>query len=148
MFNRTNLITALVFIAIAVSFFFPDSALNSFLNGSSASAPTVSTSASSDIIVENVKIYDIDGRLAYEGNVNLSPELARIVAGERDSHDNDGSVFGNREGLLPQHERGYYREYVVRTPSINHAGPQRLVLGEGGEVYYTHDHYESFVQVE
>lgn len=32
-------------------------------------------------------------------------------------YDKDGSVFGNRERILPAKNRGYYREYTVRTPS-------------------------------
>ena len=71
----------------------------------------------------------------------------RIERGESDPHDNDGSVFQNREGLLPDQPRGYYREYVVRTPGLSSVGPQRLILGENGEAYYTSDHYESFTQV-
>ncbi len=31
-------------------------------------------------------------------------------------YDKDGTVFGNRERLLPSHPRGYYREYTVKTP--------------------------------
>jgi len=142
MFNRSNLITGLVFIVVIGLVLFPDS-----FSSSSFSNPAVSSSVGSSLVVENVKIYDLDGRLAFQGNVDLSPELARILAGERDPHDNDGSIFRNREGLLPQKERGYYREYVVRTPTISHAGPQRLVIGQGDELYYTPDHYSSFVRL-
>ena len=97
--------------------------------------------------MRDVKVYDLDGDLAYEGDIDLAPVFERIANGERDPHDNDGSVFSNREGLLPKKERGYYREYVVRTPEMRSVGPQRLILGENGEAYYTSDHYESFTQV-
>ena len=76
------------------------------------------------------------------------PVLARIERGQSDPHRNDGGVFHNREGRLPQRLRGHYREYVVRTPGISHAGPQRLVIGRDGEVYYTADHYRSFRRLE
>jgi ribonuclease T1 len=99
-------------------------------------------------ILRDMRIEDRDGRLAYRGDVDLRPELARIERGERDPHDNDGSVFQNREGRLPKQQRGYYREYVVRTPGIGHAGPQRLVIGAAGEIYYTSDHYRSFKRIE
>ncbi|MDF1751506.1 MAG: ribonuclease domain-containing protein [Verrucomicrobiales bacterium] len=99
------------------------------------------------LVMKNMQIRDVDGSIAYRGDVDLEPTLDRIRAGKRDSHSNDGSVFGNRERLLPQKERGYYREYVVRTPGIRHAGPQRIIMGKNGEVYYTHDHYQSFTQV-
>ncbi|MEU3414293.1 ribonuclease domain-containing protein [Streptomyces sp. NPDC006658] len=56
----------------------------------------------------------------------------------------DGAVFGNFEGHLPKHRRGYYHEYTVRTPGSRDRGARRLVTGQGGEVYYTDDHYDSF----
>jgi len=64
-------------------------------------------------------------------------------------YEKDGTVFGNRERLLPRKARGYYREYTVRTPGLSHRGARRIVCG--GEVprapdvcYYTADHYASF----
>ncbi|MEU7056641.1 ribonuclease domain-containing protein [Streptomyces sp. NPDC046197] len=56
----------------------------------------------------------------------------------------DGAVFGNFEHLLPQHQRGYYHEYTVRTPGSRGRGARRIVTGQGGEIYYTDDHYQSF----
>lgn len=115
-------------------------------NDSSQSA-NQSSSQDDSLIMRDVKIYDLDGNLAYEGDMDLKSVFERIERGESDSHDNDGSTFGNREGLLPKKERGYYTEYVVRTPGMRSVGPQRLILGDGGEAYYTPDHYESFIQV-
>lgn len=59
----------------------------------------------------------------------------------------DGSVFGNREGRLPQRASGYYREYTVETPNSPDRGARRIVAGDGGEIYYTRDHYGSFLQL-
>ncbi|MFJ6570238.1 ribonuclease domain-containing protein [Streptomyces sp. NPDC091292] len=59
----------------------------------------------------------------------------------------DGAVFGNFERLLPQHQRGYYHEYTVPTPGSRDRGARRLVSGDGGEIYYTDDHYASFKAV-
>ncbi|MFE7956474.1 ribonuclease domain-containing protein [Streptomyces sp. NPDC057413] len=56
----------------------------------------------------------------------------------------DGIVFGNVEGRLPRHPRGYYHEYTVPTPGSRDRGARRLVTGRGGETYYTDDHYDSF----
>lgn len=81
------------------------------------------------------------------GTVDLKPTLARIAAGEKNPHRNDGSVYRNFNGKLPKKKTGYYREYVVPTPGISGPGPQRVVLGEEGEVYYTSDHYETFIRV-
>ena len=63
-------------------------------------------------------------------------------------YDKDGTVFGNRERLLPAHKRGYYREYTVKTPGSRNRGARRIVCG-GQPVtpsvcYYTDDHYNSF----
>lgn len=93
------------------------------------------------------RIHDEQGRLVYEGDVDLGPVFARIAAGERDSHRNDGTTFGNREGRLPRQPRGYYTEWVVRTQGVRNVGPQRLITGRHGEAYYTPDHYETFVPV-
>ena len=99
------------------------------------------------LVVRDVTVRDTDGRIAWRGDIDLQPHLARIEAGERDPHRTDGGVFGNREGLLPARPAAYYREYVVRTPGITHAGPQRLVIGKDGEVFYTYDHYRTFQRI-
>ncbi|MGH3751584.1 MAG: ribonuclease domain-containing protein [Pseudonocardiaceae bacterium] len=65
----------------------------------------------------------------------------------------DGTVFGNREGRLPKRQSGFYREYTVPTPGESDRGARRLVTGgpvtsDTAELYYTGDHYESFVVVD
>ena len=62
-------------------------------------------------------------------------------------YDRDDTVFMNREGRLPQHEPGYWREYTVPTPGESDRGARRIVAGRDGELYYTDDHYDSFVRV-
>lgn len=110
-------------------------------------AATAEQVAPAALIVRDIAVRDRDGRIAWRGDVDLAPVLARIESGERDEHRNDGGIFRNRERLLPERPDGYYREYVVRTPGIAHAGPQRLVLGDGGEIFYTADHYASFKRI-
>jgi ribonuclease T1 len=72
-----------------------------------------------------------------------------ILEGGPFPYEKDGTVFGNRERLLPRHSRGYYREYTVRTPGARNRGARRIVCG-GQEptrpkaCYYTEDHYASF----
>ncbi|MEU5682527.1 ribonuclease [Streptomyces venezuelae] len=57
----------------------------------------------------------------------------------------DGTVFQNREGELPQQSSGYYHEYTVVTPGSDDRGARRIVTGEKSqEDYYTADHYASF----
>lgn len=59
----------------------------------------------------------------------------------------DGGVFQNREGILPEHEAGYYREYTVETPGSSDRGARRIIVGARGERYYTDDHYSSFREI-
>ncbi|MFD0204306.1 MULTISPECIES: ribonuclease domain-containing protein [Saccharothrix] len=61
---------------------------------------------------------------------------------------NDGVTFQNREKLLPAKPSDYYREYTVPTPGSDDRGARRLVTGSSDEVYYTADHYGSFVVVD
>ncbi len=77
---------------------------------------------------------------------------ALIAQGGPFAHDKDGVVFGNRERLLPQHKRGYYREYTVKTPGLRNRGAKRIVCGglqaQSPDVcYYTEDHYSSFRKI-
>ncbi|WP_033295273.1 ribonuclease domain-containing protein [Amycolatopsis jejuensis] len=57
---------------------------------------------------------------------------------------NDGVVFSNREGILPSCASSYYHEYTVPTPGSSNRGTRRIVTGNGGEYFYTGDHYASF----
>jgi ribonuclease T1 len=59
----------------------------------------------------------------------------------------DGAVFFDREGLLPAEPTGFYHEYTVPTPGDPSRGTRRLVLGAGGELYFTDDHYRSFYRL-
>lgn len=73
--------------------------------------------------------------------------LDRIDAGGPFRYpDHDGGTFQNREDLLPDEPMGYYREYTVETaPRVR--GPRRIVTGDGGEYYWTADHYDSFSRI-
>jgi ribonuclease T1 len=62
--------------------------------------------------------------------------------------DKDGSTFGNFEGLVPDHPRGYYHEYTVVTPGSPDRGARRIITGASGEFYWTVDHYNSFERIE
>ena len=66
-------------------------------------------------------------------------------------YEKDGTVFGNRERLLPGKQRGYYREYTVKTPGARNRGARRIVCGGKPRTpdvcYYTSDHYASFREI-
>lgn len=71
-----------------------------------------------------------------------------IAAGGPFPYPQDGTVFGNREDLLPDCAADYYHEYTVETPGLAHRGARRIVTGADGEHFYTADHYASFVLVD
>jgi ribonuclease T1 len=74
-----------------------------------------------------------------------------ILNGGPFRHEKDGSVFGNRERLLPQERRGHYREYTVDTPGSRDRGARRIVCGGERKVpavcWYSADHYASFRRI-
>ena len=93
---------------------------------------------------ETVSLADLprEGRTTY----------GRILQGGPFSSDKDGTVFGNRERILPRQARGYYREYTVRTPGAKNRGARRIVCGGlqpqvPDACFYTGDHYNSFQQI-
>ena len=136
--------------ASATSTSTPTATPTSTATATQAAPRTPSTAgATSDnrLIFRDVTVRDLDGRVAWRGDVDLRPVLARIQRGEEDAHRGDGTVFGNREHRLPERPRGWYREYVVRTPGLHGPGPQRLVVGKDGEAFYTSDHYATFTEV-
>lgn len=100
--------------------------------------------------------------------VEARETLSHIERGGPYGYDRDGAVFRNYERQLPPRQRGYYREYTVRTPGVRHRGARRLIVGcERGnagsgrasaasrypecagppDVYYTEDHYRTFRRV-
>ena len=93
------------------------------------------------------------------GSVALSvlpPEAQQtqrlIFAGGPFPFAKDGVVFGNFERVLPRRERGFYREYTVRTPGSRDRGARRIVCGgtqptRPDACFYTADHYASFKHI-
>ncbi|NEB68848.1 ribonuclease, partial [Streptomyces fulvissimus] len=55
--------------------------------------------------------------------------LDLIDAGGPFPYPQDGTVFQNREGLLPAQSTGYYHEYTVETPGSDNRGARRIVTG-------------------
>lgn len=76
---------------------------------------------------------------------------ALIARGGPFPYEKDGAVFGNRERLLPLRHRGFYREYTVATPGLQHRGTRRIVCGGKAPAidncFYTADHYASFRKI-
>ena len=83
---------------------------------------------------------------------NGQQTYALIFKGGPFAHGKDGTVFGNFERILPRKQRGYYREYTVRTPGRSGRGAKRIVCGGWTPVipdacYFSHDHYASFRKI-
>ena len=56
-----------------------------------------------------------------------------------------GDAFFNREGLLPEALGRDYYECDIDTDGQRSRGAKRIVFSNDGLIYYTEDHYESFV---
>ena len=95
--------------------------------------------------------------------------LAKIAACEPLPYSHDGIVNTNSEGGMPQAPAGYYKEYTLIVPGRNtgdgpepiniggqtymsgsmlsERGPERIIIGGGKSVYYTPDHYVTFIEL-
>jgi ribonuclease T1 len=74
--------------------------------------------------------------------------LKLIETGGPYPYRQDGTIFQNREKLLPPEPNGYYREFTVPTQRSQGRGSLRIIAGKNGERYYTPDHYQSFLRIE
>lgn len=121
--------------------------------GSPVAAPSAGPTSGPTAGATALPAGDVDpvSGLPWVLEVELPPSaqdtLALVDAGGPFPYDKDGSTFGNREGILPDEPGGYYAEYTVPKPGEDDRGPWRLVTGDGGEVYWTEDHYASFERV-
>lgn len=92
------------------------------------------------------------GEIAFSALPGEARQVIRLIhAGGPFPYEKDGTVFQNRERLLPARDRGYYREYTVATPGEASRGARRIVAGgpprDPEVIYYTADHYRSFRRV-
>jgi RHS repeat-associated protein len=81
------------------------------------------------------------GKVVGRGTVDVRATVEGIQSGKISPRD----VFRNDQGLLPKQGPGYYQEFVHPTPGVSGAGSQRIVRGQGGELFYTPDHYKTFI---
>lgn len=58
-----------------------------------------------------------------------------------------GDRFGNYEGLLPQAEGRFYTECDIDTCGAPSRGAKRIVFSNDGLIFYTDDHYQSFIKL-
>ncbi|MGW2084924.1 ribonuclease domain-containing protein [Streptomyces sp. NPDC001880] len=105
-----------------------------------ATAPTGSPAAASPVSITSA------GSICYSSLPSQAHDTLDLIdAGGPFPYSQDGSVFQNREGVLPSRSTGYYHEYTVVTPGSPTRGARRIVTGERAqEDYYTSDHYATF----
>ena len=113
-------------------------------SGAVTPEPKSSQSHGSGYRIEDQTIRGLDGKIVFQGTIDLKPTLDRIERGGSNRHRNDGTTFQNREGRLPRKSSGYYKEYVHPTPHERGPGPQRVIVGRDGDIWYTPDHYKTF----
>jgi filamentous hemagglutinin len=102
----------------------------------------ISTTVHLTDFVTNVTVRS-RGKVIAEGTVNVQDTVNGIQSGTLSPRN----VFRNDKNRLPSQPGGYYinNEYVHPTTGLPGPGPQRIVAGQGGELYYTPDHYETFL---
>lgn len=93
--------------------------------------------------------------------------LARIAVCKPMPYQNDGVIHTDPHAGLPVKPAGWYKEYTLIVPDrptgskpepvvigghtymtgpvLSPRGPERLMIGNNREVYYTPDHYTTFV---
>lgn len=141
-----TLLLGLAVAALAVFnlFIAPGGTPPSGVQGTTTSAPAAAAPSSAGKVtgVPNVSgLFTIrESQLPAEGRRTLT----LIRQGGPYPYTRDGVTFGNFERILPRKAGGYYKEYTVPTPGESDRGARRIVAGQGGDKYYTADHYESF----
>ena len=109
--------------------------------------PQIDAVAGPAKVIPDGRVVDF-GKTIYRGKIDVNTTLERVREGRKLEHRNDGAIFRNREGKLPRkRDPNYYREFVHHFKKMPFPGPQRVVVGKKGEVYYTGDHYNSFTRV-
>lgn len=108
--------------------------LSALVVGGAVTAPTADAAA------------DSVGSICYNSLPSQAHDTLDLIAqGGPYPYSQDGTVFSNREGVLPSQSSGYYHEYTVITPGSSTRGARRIVTGEESqEDYYTSDHYATF----
>jgi guanyl-specific ribonuclease Sa len=95
--------------------------------------------------------------------------LDRIANCKPLPYSHDGITNNNSEGGMPQAPAGFYKEYTLIVPGrktgdgpvpvviggktymtgamLSDRGPERIIVGGGKEIYYTMDHYKTFLHL-
>ncbi|KFZ79057.1 ribonuclease N [Amycolatopsis sp. MJM2582] len=156
MFNRRRITAALIgLIVLVLAGWFVKDGISGDDTKSAPASSSASAAPSGDAAASGAK-----GKVAGEDSGLPVKPLTKLPSQASDTWKliqaggpypyprNDDVTFQNREKVLPAKGSGYYREYTVKTPGSPDRGARRLVTGSGKELYYTEDHYKSFVVVD
>ncbi|MFI6304117.1 ribonuclease domain-containing protein [Amycolatopsis thailandensis] len=153
MFNRRRITAALIGLIVLVlaGWFVKDGISGD--DTKSSSAPASSSAQAKPSGAAKGKVAGEDSGLPVKPLTGLPSQASDTwklieAGGPYPYPRNDDVTFQNREKVLPAKNSGYYREYTVKTPGSPDRGARRLVTGTGKELYYTEDHYKSFVVVD
>ncbi|SEF32890.1 Guanyl-specific ribonuclease Sa [Amycolatopsis pretoriensis] len=149
MFNRRRITAALIGLLVLV---LGGWLVKDVVSDGSPAAPSPSPSASAPA-KGGAAVPGADSGLPLKGLSTLPPQASdtwKLIekGGPYPYPRNDDVVFENREKRLPGKKSGYYHEYTVKTPGSADRGARRLITGQAHELYYTGDHYASFVVVD
>lgn len=148
--NPTGLLAMALVVAVALAVWFLSGGDPGTPTGAGEEPPPGRVASSADA-TPGAPSTDPDSGLAYVELADLPPEAAQTLglldSGGPFPYAQDGATFENREGLLPERDLGYYAEFTVETPGSEDRGARRIVVGEGGEEYWSADHYDSFARI-
>ncbi|MFJ9785797.1 ribonuclease domain-containing protein [Amycolatopsis sp. NPDC101161] len=149
MFNRRRITAALIGLLVLV---LGGWLVKDVVSDGSPAAPSPSSSASAPA-KGGAAVPGADSGLPVKALSTLPPQASdtwKLIekGGPYPYPRNDDVVFENREKRLPGKKSGYYHEYTVKTPGSADRGARRLITGQAHELYYTGDHYASFVVVD
>jgi guanyl-specific ribonuclease Sa len=102
-------------------------------------------------------------------NTAIIELLQKIATCQPLPYSHDGITNTNTEGGMPQAPAGFYKEYTLMVPGRKTGdgpvpivvggqtymtgnmqsarGPERIIIGGGKEIYYTMDHYKTFLHL-
>ncbi len=115
------------------------------LGGTAVAATPAATAHPAAVRTATVHVTSV-GSVCYSKLPSQAHDTLDLIAkGGPFPYPKDGTVFDNREGVLPSQSTDYYHEYTVVTPGSPDRGARRIVTGEKQkEDYYTADHYKTF----
>ena len=135
----------------------PDTTANAAENAEQTAEPTIAPEATAAIDEagtytgkEDVSLYLFTyGRLPQNFITKSAARALGWNGGGLDDYADGkcigGDRFGNYEGLLPDAPGREYHECDIDTLHAASRGAKRIVYSNDGLIYYTEDHYESFI---